>query len=58
MSVCCLSLLVAFGTFLQVSLNGIMNDLQRRNEEAKEALRAAFRVMDEEYVLLSFFFLI
>ena len=25
-----------------------MKDLQKRNEEAKEALRAAFRVMDED----------
>jgi len=32
----------------KVSLNGIMKDLQKRNEEAKEALRAAFRIMDED----------
>jgi hypothetical protein len=32
----------------RVSLEGIMNDLQKRNEEAKEALRSAFRVMDED----------
>ena len=32
----------------KVSLNGIMADLQTRNEQAKEALTAAFRLMDED----------
>jgi len=32
----------------KVSLNGIMLDLQQRNEQAKEALTAAFRIMDED----------